>query len=220
MGQLLEYAADTWSWNYDRLNALYEDYRDDDNPGSVLDGFRRLSDNEGAQQDDIPKGYRLCIVARESDDGLKRIICWLLQFGVPISSIPFALYAHVEAEMEEMLLEIEQLRRDDPRSPAAGGGEWHGDWIHNTNETNAPGAYRRMFDEGVVAIYGYETGPDNLEGTTAGQRVFAYVNGKGILAVGHIVDGQVRPGTSVFGGRTRVSPEGWSGRRSWRKTAV
>ena len=143
VGQLLEYAADTWNWKYDRLNALYEHYRDDDSPGSVLDGFRRLSDNECAQQDDTPKGYRLCIVAPESDDGLKRIIRWLQQFGVPISFIPFALYVDVEAEVGEILLEIEQLRRDDPRNPVVGVDESHGDWIHNTNETNAPGAYKK-----------------------------------------------------------------------------
>ena len=68
----------------------------------------------------------------------------------------------------------------------------------STNETNAPGAYHKMFNEGVIAIYGYANGPSNLEGSTADQRVFAYISGKGIVAVGRIVDGQVFHSNTVF----------------------
>lgn len=74
-----------------------------------------------------------------------------------------------------------------------------GDRFFNTNETNAPDAYKKMFDQGVIAIFGYATGPQKLMGSTADQRVFAYVNDKGILADGRIVDGQVIPGNTVFG---------------------
>ncbi len=73
------------------------------------------------------------------------------------------------------------------------------DRFFNTNETNAPGAYKKMFDQGVIAIFGYATGPQKLMGSTADQRVFAYVNDKGILAAGRIIDGQVIPGNTVFG---------------------
>ena len=96
-------------------------------------------------------------------------------------------------------MEIEQL----PRVQAAEEsvvGEWQGDWFFNTNETYAPGAYLKMFDQGVIAIFGYSNGPGNLEGSAAGQRVFAYVNRKGILACGRIVDGKVFPGQTVFEG--------------------
>ena len=75
---------------------------------------------------------------------------------------------------------------------------WQGDLFFNTNETHAPGAYRKMFGQGVIAIYGYPNGPYNLTGSTEGQRIFAYVNRKGILAVGHIVDSQPVPGSTVF----------------------
>ncbi len=56
-----------------------------------------------------------------------------------------------------------------------------------------------MFDQGVIAIFGYATGPQKLMGSTADQRVFAYVNGKGILAAGRIVDGQIMTSDTVFG---------------------
>ncbi len=80
-------------------------------------------------------------------------------------------------------------------------GRYHSpnDMFFNTNETNAPGAYQKMFCQGVMAIFGYETGPQKLKGSTANQRVFAYVNDKGILAVGRVVDGQVICGNSVLG---------------------
>ena len=59
---------------------------------------------------------------------------------------------------------------------------------------------QEMFRQGVIAIYGYSNGPANLEGSIAGQRVFAYVNVKGILACGRIVDGSVIHGHTVFDG--------------------
>ncbi len=72
------------------------------------------------------------------------------------------------------------------------------DRFFNTNETNAPGAYKKMFDQGVIAIYGFASGPTVFERCVKGQRVFAYVNRKGVLAVGSIVDDQAIRGKSVF----------------------
>ena len=73
------------------------------------------------------------------------------------------------------------------------------DLFFNTNETNAPGAYQNMFNQGVIAVYGFANGPAIFNRCTAGQRVFAYVNGMGILAVGHIVNGQAFLSNTVFG---------------------
>jgi hypothetical protein len=109
--------------------------------------------------------------------------------------VPFTLYASSNAD--ELLLEIEHLPKMQVDS-APGAAVWGEDWFFNTNETNAPGDYRKMFAQGAIAIYGYETGPENLTGSTAGQRVFAYVNRKGILGVGRIVDGQVIPASTIF----------------------
>ena len=73
------------------------------------------------------------------------------------------------------------------------------DRLFNTNEKNAPGAYKKMFAQGVIAVYGPWDDPRMLRGSTEGQRVFAYVNKKGILAVGYIVDSEPVHGTTVFG---------------------
>ncbi len=122
---------------------------------------------------------------------------WLKEYGVPISFVPFTLYADTDNNAANILLEINPL----PKVQAVGEtvvGEWQEDWFFNTNETYAPDAYRKMFDQRVIAIYGYSNGPYNLTGSDKEQRVFAYVNRKGILAVGRVVDGQVVPATTVF----------------------
>ena len=205
IGQLLEYAADMSGRRYEYLERRHQAYWDSHHRGkryeSLLSRFRELSDDPNVGEEQIskqPKGHRVCIVAPDSDDGLRRIIDWLKEYGVPISFIPFSLYVDADDAGGQILLEIEQLTK--VQEPVGGAfDEWQGDWFFNTNERHAPGAYRKMFEQSVIAIYGYETGPDNLEGTEAGQRVFAYVNTHGILACGHVVDGQVVSGDTVFG---------------------
>ncbi len=166
IGQLLEYAADMSGRRYKDLERWHRAYWDSrphqgERYESLIRSFRKFSDAPDAQEDQIPKqpkGHRVCIVAPGSDDGLRRIIDWLKEHGVPISFIPFSLYAHADDHDGQILLEIEQL----PKVQEPLGGtvdEWQGDWFFNTNETHASGANRNMFDEGVIAIYGYATGP-------------------------------------------------------------
>lgn len=205
VGQLLEYAAGMSEHTYDILEKLHQTYwkkyKHGEDYKELISRFRDLIDDQEARKDDIPKptkGHRVCIVAPESDDGLRRIIEWLREYGVPISFIPFSLYSDSDDPPSQILLEIEQL----PKVQQPVGDithEWNGDWFFNTNETYGRDAYVNMFEQGVIAIYGYPNGPNNLEGTKRGQRVFAYVNERGILACGRIVDGKVVAGDSVFG---------------------
>ena len=201
VGQSLEYAADMAGCDYERLEELHRDHCERQQPGQpfirLIDQYRRLSENEAAEESQIPMGRRVCIVAPGSDEALRRIVDWLHGYGVPIFFVPFSLHAEAGAD-GEMLIEIEQL----PKIAVGGGPDaraWRGDWFFNTNETHAAGAWTRMFEQGRIAIFGYANGPANLEGTSAGQRVFAYVNGRGILACGRVVDGSVFSDDSVFG---------------------
>ena len=203
VGQLLEYAAEMTGKNYEDLETLHRNYwprHSEDSPyKSLINRFRELNDDQNADQKNIPKrqqGHRIYIVAPDSDQGLLRIVKWLQEYGVPISFVPFTLHAGTNAA--DILLEIKPL----PKVPLAVENavtEGQGDWFFNTNETHAQGAYRKMFEQGVIAIYGYENGAANLTGSAKDQRVFAYVNRKGILAVGNIVDGQAIAGHTVFG---------------------
>jgi hypothetical protein len=195
VGQLLEYAARVAEWKYDDLERMARKHWK--KPGaSLLERFRELADDQSAEQADLPKGQRICILAPDSDQELRRIVGWLKRFGVPVDFVPFALYA--SSSGEDVLIEIEPLPKI-PVEAAPAPAVWQGDWFFNTNETNAPGAYRKMFDQSAIAIYGYETGPENLTGSKPDERVFAYVNRKGVLAVGRVVDGNVTPGSTIFG---------------------
>jgi hypothetical protein len=195
VGQLLEYAARMAGASYEELENIARAYWKDPN-ASLLEKFGVFADDQTVEKKSIAKGQRVCVVAPGSDEGLNGIVRWLQKCGVPIEFVPFTLYAGNGSA--DLLLDIEPLPKSRPNSlPAAA--EWRGDWFFNTNETNAPDAYKKMFSQGVIAIYGYETGPENLTGATGGQRVFAYVNQRGILGVGRVVDGNVIPGSTVFG---------------------
>ena len=205
VGQLLEYAANMTEVGQDKLEELHKTYWKSRCEGSdynsLLSRFRKLNDDPQAG---IPKPetmqHRIYIVAPVSDEGLNRIVKWLKKYKVPINFIPFTLYTVTDDTDMEILLEIGQLPKEqlvaEPNKYI-----WEGDWFFNTNETNFPGAYKKMFEQNVIAIHGYENGPTNLEGSNKGERVFAYVNRRGILAVGHVVDGEVIPGDTIFDGK-------------------
>ena len=196
VGQLLEYAAKMANSKYEDLEKRAHKYWRDGSQ-SLLDKFQNFFDDKTATQENIPNGLRTYIVAPGSDENLQNIVNWLKEYEVPIDFVPFTLYKG--SNHEDILLEIATLPDHQPDNGTASWYEWQGDWFFNTNETYAPGAYKKMFEQGVIAIYGYESGPANLMGSQKGQRVFAYVNQKGILAVGYIVDGEVVEGETVFG---------------------
>ena len=199
VGQLLEYAAKMAESDYETLNKLARNYWKDDN-FSLLNKFQVEFDDVDTREEDIPNDLRTYIVAPDSDKNLQRIVKWLQECGVPINFVPFTLYKG--SEPEDILLEIETIEslpdRSDDEISSGSERQKDLDWFFNTNETNAPDAYKKMFEQGVIAIYGYESGPANLTGTQEGERVFAYVNQKGILAVGTISDSHVVPGFTIF----------------------
>ncbi|MBI1881450.1 MAG: hypothetical protein HYR94_24990 [Chloroflexi bacterium] len=51
---------------------------------------------------------------------------------------------------------------------------------------------------GLLRYMGIKNGGANLEGSAAGQKVFAYVNRRGLMALGEIIDPIVRSGESIF----------------------
>ncbi|WMP17692.1 hypothetical protein [Thiothrix lacustris] len=70
-------------------------------------------------------------------------------------------------------------------------------WFFNTNETHATGVYKAMFENNVVAIYGYGNAGKFNE-AKIGQKILAYVNQKGILAVGSITDNEPKQIGEIF----------------------
>ena len=178
---------------YDMLNQLAREYKNWSDGVELIDKFREFADDPTFPPEMLCRNQHIYIVAPEWDFGLKRIVEWLRQYHVPIKFIPFTLLADQDNTLR--MIEIKGVSAE--MEPESGGG-WRGHWIFNTNETHAPGAYQRMFDRGVIAIYGYQNGGENLKGASSGDMVFAYVNGHGIRAIGEVIDPAVRPGSGIF----------------------
>jgi hypothetical protein len=194
VAQLLEYAANLQGAGYERLSeeaSKYRRWKDKD----LIAAFRQFADNEDFQKEELGIKQRVFIVAPDADEGLKKIVAWLKEYGVPIEFIPFKIISNAEGDIK--FIEIEGVQSETEPPPT--GDSWAGHWIFNTNESYGPGAYDRMFKQGVIAVYGYPNGPRNLmRGATKGEKIFAYVNGQGIRALGTIVNGDVKGGKGIF----------------------
>jgi hypothetical protein len=192
VAQLLEYAAAYQDATYEAFNQVAKKYKIG---GELIDKFREFIERPEFPQEQIGRKQRVFIVAPDSDFGLKKIVNWLQAYGVPIEFISFRLLANEDNLLR--MIDITGASNDIAIKQAPADG-WAGHWIFNTNETDTPGAYKRMFDRGVIAIYGYENGGANLEGSAVGEKVLAYVNGQGLRALGVILDPTVKPGSGIF----------------------
>ena len=75
------------------------------------------------------------------------------------------------------------------------------DWTLNTNERYSRGAYRKMLDQGEIATFGFvpaEYPKSDIGRIEIGDRLFAYVNRRGVIAYGYAADTQIFPSRSVF----------------------
>ncbi|MGA2607441.1 MAG: hypothetical protein ABSH01_08285 [Terriglobia bacterium] len=91
-------------------------------------------------------------------------------------------------------MEIEKIDVD-PIGPER---RWKHDWSFNTNERFCPGSYRKMLKDGVIAVSGYSNTEEKLNGPRTGDRILAYLNGKGIIAVGRMGDAPAYPSGAIF----------------------
>ncbi len=197
IGQLLEYAAKLSDITYEHLNKISSQcsiLKED-----LYSAFVKFSDNDDIDKDSIGKQQRIYIVAHDSDDNLKNIVSWLRKYQVPIEFVPYNIY--VDKNNIPKFIDINGIKDSIDRYQTDKEHSWMGHMIFNTNETHSPGAFEKMFKNNVAAIYGYPTGPKNLEGSSAGDVVLAYVNGQGIRAVGKVKTGAVKKGSNIFLGK-------------------
>ncbi|HWE97802.1 MAG TPA: hypothetical protein VG269_27855 [Tepidisphaeraceae bacterium] len=74
------------------------------------------------------------------------------------------------------------------------------DWFFNTNETHSKNAFHQMLAQSAIALYGYPkgVGEKKLQRPLRGDRVFVFVNEKGIVAVGRFSDNDVLASKGIF----------------------
>lgn len=195
VGQILDYAARFSTWSEKQFNQRWKS-QVGEGRGDLFDEFRRFVDNSSFAREDFLKNRRLYILAAGEDDSMKCIISWLRDgYGVPIDFVPFGLYK----DGDETFLKMGKI----DVTPIVSKAEWGFDWFFNTNETYAPNAYEKMIADNVIAACGY--GPEKTEHKMGlpdkGQRVFMFVNGKGIIAVGTVVGDSAVQRDTVFGNK-------------------
>ena len=190
VAQLLDYGARLSTWTYEDFNRKYHNHSKSSK--DLFGEFKTFVENPDFDFDDFLRDRRLIILASSEDDSLKRIVAWLRDtYSVPIDFIPFQFYEdNGEVFLDMMKIEIEALS---PRP------DWSGDWFFNTNETFGKGAYTRMIDQHVMAVYGYPDSAGLLNKPATSDRIFAYTNNYGIIAVGRVAEGEAYASNSVFG---------------------
>ena len=185
-------AARLSAWDYEAFNKRWRAYKGEQ-AGDLIEDFRLFVENPHFERESFLKTRRLFILASEADEGLKRIIRWLRdEHNVPIDFVPFAFFKHGG----DVFLRIDKIEVQ----PVSQSGSFDGDWFFNSNETYAPGAWERMIEHGVIAAYGYgeATTKAKMDMPAKGDRVFVYVNRKGIIAAGKVAEDMSEQGSGVF----------------------
>lgn len=193
IGQLLEYASEMDDLGYEGLDQFAQEHGGFED-ADLYEAFLDFTDREEFSKRELGDEQLVFIVAPESDRRLEKIVEWLRSRDVPIELVSFSVFA--DADDMPRVLQIDDVSLPDAMSESTEG--WAGHWFFNTNETHAPGAYKKMFENDVAAVYGYSSGPDKLTGAEEDQTVLAYVNDQGIRALGTVVSGEVEDGSGIF----------------------
>lgn len=190
LAQLLDYAADYMA---DPVAMLERDWAHGRGAGkgtSLLEEFRTFVDDPAFDEADLARDHVLVVVASGEAPGFGKIAAYLEGRGVPVYLITVKLYRR---DGGELYLDVEPIDIAPVGSVTA---DSNGDraWMINTDETHSPGAWRRFLEAGVAAIWGYPTYAATLDqDARPGDTIYAYLNGRGIIAQGTVVDGEVRP---------------------------
>lgn len=91
VGQLLEYASKFNNVSYERLAEETIKYKKW-NGGELFDKFLEFIDRDNYPKENLGQKQRVIIVAPGADSGLKSIIRWLKDYGLPIEFVPFNIY--------------------------------------------------------------------------------------------------------------------------------
>ena len=183
VGQLLDYAARLSTWDYDAFNKQWQSYKGGQ-ARDLFEDFRAFVENPCFECEAFLKTKRLYVLASEADKGLQRIIKWLRdEHNVPIDFVPFAFFKHGN----DVFLRMEKI--DVKPIPQLG---FEGDWFFNSNETYAPGAWG----------YGEAITKAKMDLPARGDRVFVYVNRKGIIAAGKVAEEISEQGSGIFNKNT------------------
>ena len=191
VGQLLDYAAGLSEWKYEAFNHRWKAYKPDG--GELIEAFREFLGIQEFPEADFLARRRYVILACDADASLKRIVGWLRdKYQVPVDFAPFTLLRRGD----DVFLQITKIDVE----PLLYQPTWAGDWFFNTDETHLPGAWEKMREHNVIADFGYghAKSKHKMDLPRQGDRVFAYMNGYGILGVGRVEEEESYAASTVF----------------------
>lgn len=204
LAQLLDYAAD---YATDTAAVLRRDWghgRGRDSGKTLIEAFREFADDPGFDEEQLGTGQVLVVVASGEAPGFRKIAEYLKSRGVSIYLVTAKLFRR---DNGDLYLDVEPMEL----APAGELGKADGDeraWLINTDETHSRGAWQRFLESGVAAIWGYPNHGATLEkGARAGDTIYAYVNGRGIIAKGEILDSEVLNVTESTGSVFKECPD-------------
>ena len=199
LAQLLDYAAD---YDGDAFGRLEQDWASGHGKGAnrpLIEEIREFADDPELRPEDVGREHVLVVLAAGRDEDFNRVAGYLERRGVPVK---FSQLRVLRDPAGVLFIGFVPIELTEPDEASAGGGAQERAWFINTCETYSPGAWERFLARGVAAIWGYETGGAPLQqGVKAGDPVYAYRNGWGIVAAGVVGDVAVRqadPEVSVF----------------------
>ncbi len=199
LSQLLDYAADYSRGPLDRLKADWKHGAGQGGGIDLLAAFRDFAEDPAFEPEAIAKDQVLVVLAAGRDDGFAKIATYLEGRGVPVYFVQVRLYRRGDGELYLDVEPVDLAPVGEALGTERDGGRA---WLVNTDETHSPGAWQRFLERKVAAIWGYADGPKTLQqGAKPGDIIYAYLDGRGIVVRGVVVDGDVRKvadGASVF----------------------
>lgn len=190
LAQLLDYASEyNLTATLARLKQAWATGEGKTAAVGLIEKYRSFTEDDSVEEAALGVGHVLVVVAAGHDAGFTRIATYLRNHGVPVYFVPVRLFRR--AGSGELFLDVEPIDLTPAPEPgvAVPGGTT---WMINTDETHSPGAHERFIARGVAAIWGYPDGASTLQqGAQAGDVIYAYRNGVGIVARGVVVNGDV-----------------------------
>ena len=186
VAQALDYASWVASRNSDDLHDIYRRYKGDDLGPAFKERFG------SALPQSVGEEHRITIVASSLDESSERIVSYLSEhYGVAINAVFFSVFADATGDVltRTWLLDPEQVenRAEEQSAARKERGEWTGFWFVNVGVTKEED---RSWDD--ARSCGFVSGGqgtrwrDFMRKLEIGDRIFAYVSGRGYVGYGEV----------------------------------
>lgn len=192
LSQLIDYASDYRKDPYIKLKEDWTSGEGKKSDHTLLEELKNFCDDDSLSPEKIGIEQVLVVVAAGVPDRFKQQSDYLRDHGIDIHFAPIQLF---QGTNESVFLEVDRISlefENEPDQDAQEQGNQQRVWHINTDETHSKGAWKRFIEKNVIGIWGYPDGAKVLQkGAKPGEKIYAYLNGKGVIAQGVIKSGEI-----------------------------